>query len=333
MKDFNIAKYLRENHLGSHAILGAYVDLHALKEDLSSDQAEISSLIRQITSKVKYPYLGAKDAKELSQYLSNTQTKDQLKKTLDDLDNPKQQDSNSGADGECEGNMYFHPQYGCIREKKMDSGKNSETITLSYYDYPSIDDDDQTFAVETFIKFVKSLRGNAKVIKDAFDEIEFKLTGISAEEVKKAYAKMVKAEKKKSIYNPGPFNYLTSWTVNAPGLDEYNQLGEKEEMELDTEIPYEGPEHKLDGFGDEFVQDSPVEEAGGMDDDDSVNPFPSLNRMGGYSDEQDKFDRMLGLSHEYIGKVSPIVRKTINSLRDDGFDDKDIIDFLASDLS
>lgn len=33
MKDFNIAKYLRENSLGSHAILGRYVDLHALKEE------------------------------------------------------------------------------------------------------------------------------------------------------------------------------------------------------------------------------------------------------------------------------------------------------------
>jgi hypothetical protein len=33
MKDFNIAKYLKENHLGSHAILGNYVDLHALKEE------------------------------------------------------------------------------------------------------------------------------------------------------------------------------------------------------------------------------------------------------------------------------------------------------------
>ena len=49
--------------------------------------------------------------------------------------------------------------------------------------------------------------------------------------------------------------------------------------------------------------------------------------------ERDKLDRMLGLSHEYIGKVSPIVRKTIESLRADGFDDQDIIDFLASDLS
>lgn len=34
MKDFDIVKYLRENHLGSHAILGNYVDLHALKEEV-----------------------------------------------------------------------------------------------------------------------------------------------------------------------------------------------------------------------------------------------------------------------------------------------------------
>ena len=33
MKDFNIAKYLKENNLGSHGILGKYVDLHGLKEE------------------------------------------------------------------------------------------------------------------------------------------------------------------------------------------------------------------------------------------------------------------------------------------------------------
>jgi len=33
MKDFNIAKYLKEHSLGSHGILGKYVDLHALKEE------------------------------------------------------------------------------------------------------------------------------------------------------------------------------------------------------------------------------------------------------------------------------------------------------------
>jgi hypothetical protein len=33
MKDFNIAKYLREHQLGSYGILNHYVDLKPLKEE------------------------------------------------------------------------------------------------------------------------------------------------------------------------------------------------------------------------------------------------------------------------------------------------------------
>lgn len=40
MKDFNIAKYLKENNLGPHAILGNYVDLQPLKEDDDLGQQE-----------------------------------------------------------------------------------------------------------------------------------------------------------------------------------------------------------------------------------------------------------------------------------------------------
>jgi hypothetical protein len=221
-------------------------------------------------------------------------------------------------------------------------------------------------------------------------------------------------------------------------------LKEEEEMELDTEIPYEGPEHKLDGFGDEFQQANPVEEKAGkikdpvqelldaledieekygykkakpdeeeyknvriapnvvqvgykivkdgsigvsienkvsraafddiknllqtkfpdwkinprsvkkdvdpdtdsknvlffnivknksvkevndsMDYDDSVNPFPSI-----VSDEQDKYDTMMNLAHEYFLNVSPIVVSTINAFKKRGFNDQDIIDFLSTD--
>ena len=267
MKDFNIAKYLKENHLGSHAILGAYVDLHGLKE-----------------------------------------------------------------------------------EEEMQSDNNSEIITLSYNDYPSIDDDDQMFAIETFIEFVKSLKGDAKVVKDAFDNIDFELTGISSEKVKAAYEELIAAERDKDLGDEGPFNYLTSWTIDDSG----DQI-EEEEMELDTEIPYEGPEHKLDGFGDEFVQDSPVEEVDVMDTDDSVNPFPSL-----MPDEQGKFDRMMGLIDQNIeprlGQVKsvidgareqgyadrtifsvlarhPLVKDSIEALVDDGFEFQDIVDFFATDFS
>lgn len=63
-----------------------------------------------------------------------------------------------------------------------------------------------------------------------------------------------------------------------------------------------------------------------------VESLPSFNK-GGYSNDQDKFDRMMNRSHEYIASVSPIVKKTIESLRADGFNDKDIVNFLATDLS
>lgn len=49
MKDFNIAKYLRENSLGSHAILGRYVDLHALKEEEVGNNKPVDEV----------PYVGA----------------------------------------------------------------------------------------------------------------------------------------------------------------------------------------------------------------------------------------------------------------------------------
>ena len=52
MKDFNIAKYLKEHNLGAHGILGKYVDLQALKE-------EETGLGQQ--KAMKEPYEGPKD--------------------------------------------------------------------------------------------------------------------------------------------------------------------------------------------------------------------------------------------------------------------------------
>jgi len=258
MKDFNIAKYLRENHLGSHAILGGYVDLHALKEDLSSDQAA-----------QEY------DSEPVKTFKINVALE-----ALGELDAEFEKRNN-------------------VTVKKP---KGAEELAARY---------DKMDWLEKY----------------KYSDVPVNFTG-----TKDALANLLNGDLASQIYGDEDayFNALNRLFKNPKNM---NGLKEKEEMELDTEIPYEGPESKVDGFGDEFVQDSPVEEAESMDNDDSVNPFPSLNRMGGYSDEQDKFDRMLGLSHEYIGKVSPIVRKTINSLRNDGFDDKDIIDFLASDLS
>ena len=135
MENFDIVKYLRENHLGPHSILGGYVDLHALKEDLSSDQADISRLIRQITAKVKYPYLGDKNAQELSQTLSNTKTKDQLEKILDDLNNPKPTSSSDEIDIDDERHPNFDPyRQGSYFENKneADYGNNEPVDEVPY---------------------------------------------------------------------------------------------------------------------------------------------------------------------------------------------------------
>jgi hypothetical protein len=124
MKDFNIAKYLRENHLGSHAILGAYVNLHALKEAEDLEGLEV----------VK--------------------------------------------------------GFGALKDKKL---------------------------------------------ADKYAEV----------------AKQAGMEDVKVIERDGVFKIYAKAG---------QKLNKEEEMELDTEIPYEGPENKLDGFGDEFEQDKPVQE-------------------------------------------------------------------------
>ena len=96
----------------------------------------------------------------------------------------------------------------------MEDG-NSETITLMYYDHPSITYGFVKRSKNTFIKFVKSLGGDAKIAKDGFDEIVFQLSGISSEEVKKAFDDFVRAEFKKGFLDdPSPFGVLTSWRVD-----------------------------------------------------------------------------------------------------------------------
>jgi hypothetical protein len=71
-------------------------------------------------------------------------------------------------------------------------------------------------------------------------------------------------------------NHLGPHAILGGYVDLHN-LKEEEEMELDTKIPYEGPERKVDGFGDKFKQTNAVEEADGppfgMPDKSEDNPW------------------------------------------------------------
>ena len=198
MKDFNIAKYLKENSLGSHAILGAYVDLHALKEAEDLEGLEV----------VK--------------------------------------------------------GFGALKDKSV-ADKYAQVCKQA------------------------GMEGVKVVEKDG---------------VFKVYAKAGQKLNKEADYG------------NNEPVDE---------------VPYVGAEEKLDGFGDEFDQVDPVEEMDNSITGDKGWQYDDEDDA--YHSEMDKYDRMMGLAHEYFEKVSPIVRKTIDALRADGFSDQDIVDFMATDYT
>jgi hypothetical protein len=67
---------------------------------------------------------------------------------------------------------------------------------------------------------------------------------------------------------------------------------------------------------------------------DSFGAFELNEEAEDFNISQDEFfGRMMGLAHPEFEDISPIVKKTIDNLREDGFDDQDIIDFLATDFS
>lgn len=252
MKDFNIAKYLKENHLGSHAILGAYVDLHALKEEEVGNNKPVS----------KVPYTGAD--KKL----------DGFGDEFDQVDPVEEMDNSMTGDKGW--------QYDDEDEFVTVVGEVDSALGVKVGDVIRNPNRSETLTVKRIVKKVN--RG---------DDPE---------------------NPKYPIYTA----YLDS-SIKA-GRDEYP-------FDLYT------LSKAIERGGYEL---NPMNEAGfEYDDKDDVDPLPSLSPKykGDYSNEQDKFDRMMGLAHEYFEKVSPVVRKTIDALRADGFDDQDIMDFLATDFT
>jgi hypothetical protein len=107
-------------------------------------------------------------------------------------------------------------------------------------------------------------------------------------------------------------NHLGSHAILGAYVDLHN-LKEEEETKLDTEIPYEGPEHKLDGFGDEFEQGSPVEEKAGKDDKDILmSKLFAIQKKYGYKKarpDQEEYENV---------RIAPTVARVGNKIVDDG---------------
>lgn len=234
MKDFNIAKYLRENSLGSHAILGAYVDLHALKEEEVGNNKPVDEV----------PYVGAEKkldgfGDEFDQVAPVEEAEMEENAWMEDVD---------GTDAYKVGNWtcyYDHPGLLIWSYKDIPFSK------LAIYATPNYDGDDTT-------------------------PIQIDVNGENDDMM----------------------------ALNQGIFADFNEYARAMKPYLD----------RIEDLESNWGSLAPVEEIY----DNS---------------EQDKFDRMMGLAHEYFEKVSPIVRKTIDALRADGFDDQDIMDFLATDFT
>lgn len=95
-------------------------------------------------------------------------------------------------------------------------------------------------------------------------------------------------------------NYQGSFSMFQPYVD-LNPLKEESEEQLDTEVPYKGPEPHLDGMGSDYEQEAPVEEEVGA--------------------EQEKFDRAMDLFGQQVVNIA-------NQMIDDGYEKEDAVQFL-----
>ena len=296
MKQFDIAKYLRENYEGPFKTFQSYADLKPLKEmddDLGQQEA------------MPEPYEG--DGHPID-----------------------------GLGGDLDRKM----------DVSMNEADGSFDVRFSYNDYPSITDRYQQRSVKKFIDLVKSLGGNAEVTKDEFDGVDLKVTGVSSfDELKAAYDKVVEDDELSILGSwvispkedggegmPGPSDKVGDLVGEYQSWLEQNNLPKMSADELLADLSIEKTDEQkawLQTFIDRW------EDAMDADNiDEEVSESPSDVEMEeGWSEEQDKYDRMMGLSHEYFEKVSPIVRYTIDKLRADGFNDQDILDFMATDFS
>jgi hypothetical protein len=358
MKDFNIAKYLKENKLGPHAILGGYVDLHNLKEE---EEMELDTEI---------PYEGPE-------------------RKVDGFGDKFKQ---TNAVEEAEGGSF--------------------NVSLMYADYPSISNAEQRLATMHLKKLVKSLGGIATITNDAFDTVDFNVTGISSfEELQNAYNDVVENEDDDYTMLPSwdlepkenspvqedaapPFGMPDKskenpWMDEVDGTDDYKEgnwtcyydypgvlAWSYKDIPLSKLAVYATPDWNGDGTTpiqidiDEKSQDqmtlkqsefadfneyakamkpyldriedlesnwgSLAPSNDSMDTDDSVNPFPSImkekedsmmfDKGWQYDDEEvSNDDRFADLGGDQI-------KSAIKSLMDDGFDTREIAQFVVDTI-
>ena len=238
MKYFDIAKYLRENHLGSHAILVNYVDLHALKEESQLNEASLeldwASGMPALKAKCKKYGLTCKVVKEFGPGGGNP-----LVKIIGSKDNIISFLKDGYADADQLEDFVADIKENLEEEEDI---KDIETSDLKKGD--TVEYEGNEYKIGDF-----DTAGGANLVYLKT------MDGKPAEDSKGRYKKVHKSRVKK--------------------LNKEADYGNNEPVD---KVPYGDGEGRLDGFGDEFDQVDPVEEANGpfgMPDRNEDNPWMS----------------------------------------------------------
>jgi hypothetical protein len=247
MKDFNIAKYLKENHLGSHAILGAYVDLHGLKEE---DETKLDTEIPYEGPEHKLDGFGDEFVQD---------------KPVEELEKPEKIYSNDWMNDSVDGKRVG--SWTCYYE---------DHLGVLYWIHDNIPSEDA-------VVYATPNWDGAKGI---------------AVEVQSNYGEQI--EDHQVVGDP-----------SYPDFESYAQ-------DMIPVLKKVEAEYKVGGSQQDTNES--------MYTDDSVDPFPSINKGSEYDDDDasdyDRFDDLGGNQ----------IKSAIKSLMDDGFDSREIAQFVVDTI-
>lgn len=349
-ENFDIAKFLKENSLGSYGILGKYVDLQPLKEvDGDYDMADIKkfranqlamknkdwnsgesfgntdaafkiNLDGPVTDDMKqYAELNGIEYKDVSTdfqsmfdfYADDEET---LKKFIDEFysDGADEDDLEAMYDG-IKGSMSETEDLSGQAAQEYDSEETgfSGKIQLSYYDHPSISTSFGKRAVKVFQKWIASkFKGTATVLEDE---------------------------------SP----WLDEITFKLSGLqgvssieDVISAYHEMRDAQMDKVRSTGGPFSILASWMVFKPEESEIkedeEDLGGWDGDrknvqyDGQYDDKSGPAIANENKEQEGFDRMMGLIDQSLVSKLPLLKKAVDLARTKGLSDSAIFNMLSS---
>jgi hypothetical protein len=325
MKDFNIAKYLKEHSLGSHGILGKYVDLHPLKE-------EETNLGQQ--KAMKEPYEGPEDPIDGLGGKLNRHMDVSMNEMDGDMENSWMKDVD-GTEAYTVGNWKCYYDYPGVL---VWSYKDMPFDKIAIYATPNYDGDDTTpIQIDVNGENEDMMALNQGIFAD-FNEYAAAM---------KPYLNRIE-------------DLESNWGVLAPTDDEA-KVEEAEDIDMNEYDRLLGAIENLLSQGEtpqnilRVVKDT-LGMNEGMEDDsfiqaqrDAASGFESedQNRMMGLIDtilipqlpkikKAVDLARLKGFSDMSVLKMlatNSLTRDTIKYLIDDGFDPQDIVDFFATDFS